>query len=133
MALKKIIVILLSVVVLFAFTACEKKRNDNLSDRMYEYGVAAYEIIDDYFSGKLSSTEATDKLQYNYSLQEMHYDSELREYNKDSLVGTPAARDSLVTSATLRAYHKMKYKSQGSGTDADIREAQDDLKKVLWK
>lgn len=125
LSFKNLIVVLLSVVVLFAFTACEKQRQDNLSDRMYEYGVAAYEIIEDYFSSKLTAAEAEDKLKDNKALQETYYYAAKYEDN--------SSEDLYVKMATSDAYYAMAYKSIGSGTDADIREAQDKLEKALWK
>lgn len=133
LSLKRLIASLLFTVVLFSLTACEKQRQDNLSDRMYEYGVAAYEIIEDYFSGRLTSEEAKDKLHNNYSLQDMYYSARKRENESYANYGTPEYQDYWVQSSTFKAYYAMKCKSDGTGTDADIREAQDKLKKALWK
>lgn len=131
--LKKIIASILCGVMLFTLTACEKQRQDNLSDRMYEYGVAAYEIIDDYFSGKLTADEAADKLAYNSDLQDYLYEKEKQEYNVDALYGTPVGQDTFVMLSTSIALYAMIDKSEGTGTDADIHKAQDDLEKALWK
>lgn len=130
---KKIVASILCVVMILTLTACEKQRQDNLSDRMYEYGVAAYEIIDDYFSGKLTADKAADKLAYNYDLQNYLYEKEKQEYNVDALFGTPVDQDAFVMFSTSIALYAMEDKSDGTGTDADIHKAQDDLEKALWK
>lgn len=123
--LRRFVVIVLICASLFSLTACEKKRQDNLSDRMYEYGVAAYEIIEDYFSSKLTAAEAEDKLKDNKALQETYYYA--IKYENNSI------EDLYVKMATSDAYYAMAYKSIGTGTDIDIREAQDKLEKALWK
>ena len=109
------------------------KRQDNISDGMYKYGEAVIEIVEDYFSGKLTSDEAATKLNRNVILQESLYNSEIKEYGKNTLVGTEVWRDGDVYFNSYDVYHALRDKSFGTGTDESVRDAYNDLKKVLWE
>ena len=125
-------ILLCSVLVSLVGCSVSVKRQDNISDDMYRYGEAVIEIVEDYFSGKLTSDEAAAKLNRNVILQESLYNSEKKEYGKNTLVGTEVWRDGDVYFNSCDVYHALRDKSFGTGTDESVRDAYNDLKKVLW-
>ncbi len=126
-------ILLCSVLVSLIGCSASVKRQDNISDGMYKYGEAVIEIVEDYFSGKLTSDEAATKLNRNVILQESLYNSEIKEYGNNTLVGTEVWRDGDVYFNSYDVYRALRDKSFGTGTDESVRDAYNDLKKVLWE
>ncbi len=99
---------------------------------MYEYGVAAVEIADDYLSNKVTIEDAIKRLETNYQRQNWLVEDEKKELNVDSLYGTDYQEDSSVSSYTLLLICEMRDKKSGTGTNDKIKECRNRLAKVLW-
>lgn len=129
----KLFAVILLIAVVLSLASCGHSRKDRISDKMYDLGVAAVEIADDYLSGKVSIEDAVTRLDRNNDDQYRHLKSEEDELGVTTLYDTPFRQDTSVwfdTSSLLRA---MRDKNSGTGIDASIKEKRDSLADSLWK
>lgn len=135
--MSKVILFALIVCLSFALASCSQSsshtRREKISDNMYNYGVAAVEIADDYLSDKISISDAFERIDTNHTLQKFLVDREEEEYNVTSLYDTPVSQDSKIWLKTSDLYLAMSNKERGTGIDDDIKEARDNLANELWK
>lgn len=120
--------LLLALTLSFALTGCKKEKSSRVSYQMFDYGVAALEIIDDYRNGRISDKEAIRRLDQNISRQESHLSDE-----KKKLSEKPPSSDSLVVINTRMAVLAIMDKSCGTGTMADVTEKYNSLRDTLYE
>lgn len=113
-------VFLFVAVFVMVFSSCEKTRREGLSDEIYDLGVAAVEIADDYLDGRITIESAYERICKNSSKQYNRPDKVLEE------------NDSSVRWGTAFLELSMEEKKNGTGTDDKIRSARNALSEELW-
>lgn len=129
----KLFAAILLVAVILSLTSCGHTRKEKISDKMYDLGVAAVEIADDYLSGKISIEDAVARLDRNNDDQYRHLKSEEDELGVTTLYDTPFRQDTSVWLITSNLLHAMQDKKSGTGIDASIKEKRNSLANSLWK
>ncbi len=114
--MKRIICATLSFIIVVSLAAC-RSRMDGISDRAYEYGLAALETADDYIDGKIDGTTAKDNLARVSILAD----------------GCDGENDSLVSSNIALLKFAVTAKANGTGTMEKVKEARNDLANILGK
>lgn len=114
--MRRIICAFLSVIVVLTLVACGS-RMDGISDQAYEYGVAALETADDYIAGKITGETAKDNLS-RVSILVDNCDGE---------------NDFFVSSNVALLKYAVTAKANGTGTMEKVKEAREDLAKILGK
>lgn len=115
--MKRVFSIVALVAMIFNLCACGSKRMDGISDRAYDYGLAALETADEFINGDLDADAASDKLERTLILVD-RCDGE---------------NDSLVSSSIFLLQVAIDNKGDGTGTMATVEERRDDLADKLGK
>ena len=114
-------VFLFVAVFVMVFSSCEKTRREGLNDEIYDLGVAAVEIADDYLDGRITIESASERISKNTSKPYNKSGDELNE------------NDSSVRLGTAFLELSMEEKKNGTGTDDKIRSARNALSEKLWQ
>ena len=114
--MKRVFCFLLTVIVVLSLAACSS-RMDGISDDAYEYGLAALETADVYISGRITGEAAKDNLS-RVSILVDNCDGE---------------NDFFVSSNVALLKYAVTAKANGTGTMEKVKEAREDLAKVLGK
>ena len=61
--MKKLLSIILVFVLIFVFVACGKKLPDGFDQALYDYAKAAYELVRDYNTGKISKADVRERVE----------------------------------------------------------------------
>ena len=77
---------------------------DNTSDAMYQIGINALSVADDYIEGKIMNSEARLRLQELYEQAKKQYDLECEQIKSITLINTKYENDSMIESAISSLY-----------------------------
>ena len=77
---------------------------DNTSDAMYQIGINALSVADDYIEGKIMNSEARLRLQEFYEQAKKQYDLECEQIKSITLINTKYENDSMIESAISSLY-----------------------------
>lgn len=103
--------------VLALLTSCSSERMPGISDRAYEYGLAALETADEFMAGDLPADDAEKRL-YNAKI------------GVDSCDGE---NDHLISSRLLLLQLAISSKDRGTSIMAEVEEERDALADLLGK
>lgn len=137
--MKKVITILLSVVLLvLSLPGCSSKKGppEDVSEQMYELGVAAMEICDDFLDGNIDEAEAKEKIQEYLDDAERYNNNKLAELGVSSYYGINYQyyKDSLVQGRISSLYHDFSLREiAGTPTKERITEDRNELAQDLNK
>lgn len=129
----KLFAAILLVAVVLLLASCGHTRKDKISDKMYDLGVAAVEIADDYLAEKISIEDAVTRLDRNSNDQYRHLTIEEDELGVTTLYDTQYSQDTRVWLDTSNLLHAMRDKKSGTGIDATIKTERNKLADSLWK
>lgn len=125
---KRVLAAFLLILALSAFlTSCKKEKSSFVSYQMFDYGVAALEIADDFLDDKITAYEAVLRLSNNISFQEVHLSSE-EEYLSDG----PPIFDSSVIWHTKWLMNAISDKAKGKCTIDKVKERYKTLYETLY-
>ena len=129
MPMRKVIAfILIFAMVTMACAGCGTgKKPDDVSDRVYELGIAALETADEFLAGTISGEDAADRLYRTCILVEAEIDQYKEETGSDTLVGTDYWKDTVISSSISLLKLSIGSKSSGSGNSRDVLERRNDL------
>ena len=127
--MKKIVTLLL-IILLLTLCSCGGKPT-KMSEGMYQIGLNALDVADQYINGKLTGNRAYDRLEdlYEQAKEEEKYNRE--KLGVATLVGTEYAHDTFVTSDILILQLVIGRVDYGSATLSDVIEARDELADTL--
>lgn len=120
--------LLLALTLSLALTGCKKEKSSRVSYQMFDYGVAALEIVDDYRDDKITADEAIKRLEKNLLSQEIHLSSE-----KENLSDGPPSSDSLVVIYTRSLIMTIRKKTAGTGTMKEVVEDYELVRDTLYE
>ena len=103
---------------------------DNMSEKMYEIGLAALEIADEYFDGGIDLETARKRIDASFTSADSQYKKDQEEVG-DSLIGTKYSNDYFIHHELTMLSYELLAKSHGTGTNKDITSARNDLAKHL--
>lgn len=125
---KRVLAAFLLVLALSAFlTSCKKEKSSFVSYQMFDYGVAALEIADDFLEDKITAYEAVLRLSNNISYQESHLSSE-----EKNLSDGPPIFDSSVIWHTEKLMNAISDKAKGKCTIDKVKEEYESLYETLY-
>lgn len=125
---KRVLAAFLLILALSAFlTSCKKEKSSFVSYQMFDYGVAALEIADDFLDDKITAYEAVLRLSNNIRFQEVHLSSE-KEYLSDG----PPIFDSNVIFETEFLMNAISDKAKGKCTIDKVKERYETLYETLY-
>lgn len=125
--MKKVIAILLTFVIIATLFAGCSSKPDNVSQQMYDYGIEALNIADEYLSGDITISTAESEL------------SVIKEKssvvsNDATRVGTDKSKDYLVNSAINSLYFEISTGNLlNDVSKEDVQEKRDSLAESLNK
>lgn len=128
--MKKFTSIILCAVFLLTLCSCGGKPED-MSDAMYQIGLNALAVADQYIAGEITGDSAADRLDefYEQATAQIEHDEEI--VGSDVLVGTEYWRDSLVSSDIMILGYRVSNARYGSGSMSEVQEARDSLAETL--
>lgn len=127
----------IALIFIFALTAtlcsCGGGKPDDMSDAMYQIGINALGVADQYIAGEITGDDAYDRLEEFYEQAEAQeeYDKEIT--NSDVLAGTDYWRDSLVSTEILTLQMVIGRAKYGDGAMSEVKESRDSLADTLGK
>lgn len=113
--MKKILCTFLCCVIVLGCSACGSTRMEGISDKAYEYGLAALETADDFVAGKIDADTAQENLRRVSILVD----------------GCDGENDPLVASGIWSIEFAIYQKGNGTGTMAAVEEKIDNLAELL--
>lgn len=113
--MKRMFCLILTIIVVVSCAACSSKRMSGISDRAYEYGLAALETADDFIDGKIDAETATQNLDRVGILVD----------------GCDGENDALVSSRISLVKLYIARKGNGTGTMDQVEEHRDSLAELL--
>lgn len=112
--------------------SCQGKPK-NTSDTMYQIGVNALSVADEYIDGKISGAEASERLE-EYNLQAgAQYEKECKDADADSLVGTDYSNDFAIQFDVFMLHFVIDDVAAGTKSMQEFKENRDTLSKDIGK
>lgn len=102
----------------------------NMSDDMYEAGLAALETANDYIDGTISADSALSRIKHAYDSASNILDRENDE-NGGAVAGTDVSADALVPHNILMLQTSISKNDWGSGSMSSVKSCRDTLAKQL--
>lgn len=125
--MKKITSIILCAVFLLTLCSCGGGKPEEMSDAMYQIGLNALAVADQYIAGEITGDDAYDRLEEYYIQAEAQSQKEKTDLGVDSLYGTEYAADFYVESDILFLQMVVLRAKYGSGAMSEVKDARDDL------
>ncbi|MDR0889900.1 MAG: hypothetical protein LBM28_04540 [Oscillospiraceae bacterium] len=122
--------LLLVVVLLVFLSSCTGEKPEDMSEEMYNIGLAALETVDEYFDGIITLEEARYRLEGSEDAADRLYDK-ARKQSGGAIYGTEVEDDFFVSSCITSIDFHLMMKSYGTGTNEDILEYRNDLADAL--
>ena len=119
--MKKITSFIICVLMVLTLISCGGGKPEDMSDGMYQIGLNALSVADQYISGKISGDNAYHRLEEFYEQTEAQ-----KEYCEE--IGTEYRRDVLVSSNILRLQINVYW-----GSMAEVLDCRDSLAETLGK
>ena len=130
--MKKFLSVILCAVFLLTLCACGGKPQ-NMSDAMYQIGLNALSVADQYIAGKITGDEAYDRLGEYKTQATAQTDQEERDLGVTSLYQSEYDGDASVGIDVFLLYSVVGRAKQGDGTMSDVMERRDALAGDLGK
>lgn len=130
--MKRIISIALIFIIAATLSSCGGTPK-NMSSAMYQIGLNALELTDNYIEGKITGEEAQERINEFYSQAESEYDRECRDRDVENLVGSDVWKDSSITHDLFMLHLNIGSTSKGYGAMSDVRKSRDNLAEDLGK
>lgn len=131
--MKKFTSIILCAVFLLTLCSCGGGKPENMSDAMYQIGLNALAVADQYIAGEITGDDAYDRLEEYYTQAQAQEKHAKELTNSDTLVGTDLFGDALVPSDILFLLHDVGRAKYGSGAMSEVKESRDGLAETLGK
>lgn len=135
--MKKVISITLALIMLACLYSCGKSGNEQkqkpgkTSDAMYQIGLNALSVVDDYIGGKITGKEADGRIDEFYDQAKAQYEKDLKYVGEDSLIGTDYYNDSRIEHEICMLSLEVGSASRGSSAMSDVMEHRDSLAETL--
>lgn len=133
--MKKITILLICTALLLSLCSCNLKP-DNTSDAMYQIGLNALDLSDQYIAGKITGAEAYARIE-EFSKQaeaQKDYDRELLGLGEeDGLATTEYSNDSSISFKISMLSFDIMQAHHGSGSMSEVKERRDELAEQLGK
>ena len=129
--MKRIISIIMIITLAFVLCSCGKPQY--MSDAMYQIGLNALSLTDDYIAGKITGTEAQQRIDEYYAQAEAQYDRECRDRGTENLVGSDIWKDSSIQHDLFMLHLNIGSASKGYGAMSDVTSSRDSLAEDLGK
>lgn len=130
--MKKFLSVILCAVFLLTLCACGGKPQ-NMSDAMYQIGLNALSVADQYIAGKITGDEAYDRLGEYKTQATAQTDQEERDLGVTSLYQSEYDGDASVEIDVFLLYSVVERAKQGDGTMSEVMERRDALAEDLGK
>lgn len=131
--MKKFTSIILCAVFLLTLCSCGGGKPEDMSDAMYQIGLNALAVADQYIAGEITGDDAYDRLEEFYKQAGAQSEKEKEDLGVDSLYGTEYAADYFVETDIFLLLHDVGFAKYGSGPMSDVKESRDNLADSLNK
>ena len=131
--MKKAVAILFCAVFLFAFVSCGNLKPSNTSDAMYQLGLNALAVADEYIAGKITDDEAESRIEKIYNQAEIQEEAEKEELGTDTLSGTKYANDYYISLSIYLLRFDIMGAKYGYKPLSEVIEGRDKLADELGK
>lgn len=128
--MKKFLSVILCAVFLLTLCSCGGKPR-NMSDAMYQIGLNALSVADQYIAGEITGDEAYSRLEEYNTQATAQTNQEERDLGVPSLYRSKYEGDAFVNTDILSLYAAVGYVKRGIGTMSEVKELRDDLAKAL--
>lgn len=129
--MKKFTSIILCAAFLLTLCSCGGGKPEDMSDAMYQIGLNALAVADQYIAGEITGDDAYDRLEEYYTQAEAQSQKEMTDLGVDSLYGTEYAADYFVESDILILQMVVGRAKYGDGAMSEVQEARDSLAEAL--
>lgn len=129
--MKKLCLLVLALVLLVALSGCGGSSHDGVSEKTYEFGVAALETIDEYLDGDIDYKAADYRIGTAADGINRNMDAIMRDAGATVMSETDFPNDNFVSHHILLARHEMAMKEGGAGTKKEIIEHRNKLASYL--
>ena len=131
--MKRLSFLLTIAILLISLCSCGRVKPENTSDAMYQIGLNALAVADEYIDGKITADEALSRLEEIDELADAQYERWCEDFGTETLAGTKYANDFGISFDISRL--KLKFSNIGSFYNAtalsDIVEVRDELAETL--
>ncbi|MEE3333389.1 MAG: hypothetical protein VZR54_03825 [Ruminococcus sp.] len=136
--MKKVItIIMIAICTSFAFTSCSGK-SANVSDKVYNYGIAILETCDEFLDGSISNKEAVNRMDNTIDSIKRYNDKVLNELGVKTMVEAQFDKNyqfyidsDIELKASLLKYDIDLNNYDGTPTKEQIREKRNEFEKLL--
>ena len=127
--MKRIVSVILAFLFVFALCSCGKP--EETSDAMYQIGINALSVADDYIGGKIMNDETKERLHEFMEQADKQYEAECKEVGSDTLIGTEYSNDAIIQLSISSLYFSVSSAGYGSTPMSEIIDRRDSLAKYL--
>ena len=131
--MKKITSIFLFAVLLLTLALVSCGKPSDMSDAMYQIGLNALSVTDEYISGEITGDDAYTRIEKFYTQAIAQNEKTKNDLGKSSLVGTEYSYDSFVETDIYLIKLKLKDVDRGYDALSKLIEYRDNLAATLGK
>ena len=126
-------IISIALIFVLALTLCSCGKPEKTSDAMYQIGLNALTMTDEYIEGKITGTEAKERIDEFYSQSKALIEQERKDAGSDYLFGTDYSNDESIESQLSLLSLAISGANDGIRTMSDIRKYRDALAEDIGK
>lgn len=130
--LKRIAAIILLAALVFTLCSCGGKP-EKTTDAMYQIGLNALSTADDYIEGKMSGSDAEQRIDEFYTQAKAQLEQDKKDAGKETLTGTEYFNDWMIECDVFNLWYWIGSASRGTSAMSDVRKYRDSLAKTLGK